>query len=56
MPYYNEANLITVTKIDMIDEMLCGYGTLRNTGVRIRHQVSHRAGAVVSAASKFDYP
>jgi hypothetical protein len=42
MPYYDGANLVTVTKTSMIDEMLCGYGTLRTTGVRIRHQVSRR--------------
>jgi hypothetical protein len=42
MPYYNVVNLVTVTKTNMIDEMLCGYGTLRTTGVRIRNQVSCR--------------
>jgi hypothetical protein len=50
MPYYAVANLVTVTKTIMIDEMPCGYGTLRTTGVRIWHQVSHRACAEVSAA------
>jgi len=29
MPYYEVANLVTVTKTNMIDEMLCAYGTLR---------------------------
>jgi hypothetical protein len=29
MPYYAVANLVTVTKTIMIDEMPCGYGTLR---------------------------
>jgi len=38
------------TKTNMIDEMPCGYGTLRTTGVRIWHQVSRRACAEVSAA------
>jgi len=28
MPCYEEANLVTVTKRNMIDEMLCAYGTL----------------------------
>ena len=28
MPYYVVANLVTVTKTNMIDEMPCGYGTL----------------------------
>jgi len=37
MPYYDVANLVTVTKTNMIDEMPCGYGTLRTTGVRIQH-------------------
>jgi len=50
MPYYVVANLVTVTKTNMIDEMPCGYGTLRTTSVRIRHQVSFRACTEVSAA------
>jgi hypothetical protein len=50
MPYYDVANLVTVTKINMIDEMPCGYGTLQTTGVKIWHQVSRRACAAVSAA------
>jgi len=50
MPYYNVANLGTVTKTNMIDEMPCGYGTLIVTGVRIWHQVSRKACAEVSAA------
>ena len=48
MPYYDVANLVTVTKMNMIDEMPCGM--LRTTGVRIWHQVSRRACAEVSAA------
>jgi len=28
MPYYEVANLVTVTKTNMIDEMPCAYGTL----------------------------
>jgi hypothetical protein len=35
MAYYDEANHVTVTKTNIIDEMPCGYGTLRTTGVRI---------------------
>jgi hypothetical protein len=35
MPYYAVANLVTGTKSNMIDEMPCGYGTLKTTGVRI---------------------
>jgi len=42
MPYYDVVNLVTVTKTNMIDEMPCGYGTLKTTGVRIRRQVSRR--------------
>jgi len=42
MPYYNVVNLVTVTKTNMTDETPCGYGTLRTTAVRIRHQVSRR--------------
>jgi len=29
MPYYEVANLVTVTKTNMIDKMPCAYGTLR---------------------------
>ena len=29
MPYYEAANLVTVTKTNMIDEMPCAYRTLR---------------------------
>jgi len=29
MPYYEVANLVTVTKTNIIDEMPCAYGTLR---------------------------
>jgi len=29
MPYYEVANLVTVTKTNMTDEMPCAYGTLR---------------------------
>jgi len=29
MPYYEVANLVTVTKTNMIDEMHCAYGNLR---------------------------
>ena len=50
MPYYAVANLVTVTKTIMIDEMPCCYGTLRTTGVRIWHQVSRRACAEVPTA------
>jgi hypothetical protein len=50
MPYYDVANLVTVTKTNMIDEMPCGCGTLRTAGVRIWHQVCDRACAEVSAA------
>jgi hypothetical protein len=39
MPYYNVANLVTVTKTNMIDEMACGFGTIRTAAVRILYQV-----------------
>jgi hypothetical protein len=54
MPYDNVANLVTVTKTNMINKMLCSCGTLRTTAVRIWHQVFRRACAEVSAAPKFD--
>jgi len=34
MPYYNVANLVTLTKMNQIHEKPCGYGTLRTTAVR----------------------
>jgi len=42
MPYYDVVNLVTVSKTNMIDELPCGYGTLRTTGVRRQYQVSYR--------------
>jgi hypothetical protein len=33
MPYYEVANLGTVTKENMIDELPCAYGTLRTTAL-----------------------
>jgi len=29
MPYYEVANLVTVTKTNMIDKIRCAYGTVR---------------------------
>jgi len=49
MPYYDVANLVTV-KTNMIDEMPCGYVTVRTTGVSIRHQVYRRVCTEVLAA------
>jgi len=48
MPYYEVANLVTVTKTNMIDDMPCTYGTLRTTALGIRHKVSSRAALEVS--------
>jgi len=50
MPYYDVANLVTKTKMNMINEMPCGCDTLWTTAVRIWHQVSRRACAEVSVA------
>ena len=50
MPYYDVANLVTVTKTNMIDEMPCGYGIRETTCVRIRHYVFRRACAELAAA------
>ena len=33
MPYYEVVNLVTVTKMNMIDEMPCAYETLRTTAL-----------------------
>jgi len=43
MPYYEVANLVTVTKTNMIDKMPCAYWTLRTTALTIQHKVSRRA-------------
>jgi len=43
MPYYEIANLVTVTKTNMINEMHSAGGTEWTTVVRIRHEVSCRA-------------
>jgi len=42
MPYYDVANLVTVTKTNMINEMPGSYATLRTTSMSIRNQVSCR--------------
>lgn len=44
MPYCDVANLMTVTKTNMIFDMPRGYGTVRTTAVRMQHQDSRRAG------------
>jgi hypothetical protein len=43
---------MTITKTNMIDAMLCSYGTARITGVRIQQQVTRRACPELSAALK----
>jgi hypothetical protein len=42
-PYYNVANLVTVTKLNIMDKIPCGYETPRSTAVRIQHPVSFGA-------------
>jgi hypothetical protein len=42
MPYCGVAKFVTIRKKNMIDDMPCGYGTLRITAVRSKHQVSSR--------------
>jgi hypothetical protein len=37
MPYYDVANLVTVTKTNLIYEMRWGYGTLSTMAVSIWH-------------------
>ena len=56
MPYYDVANRVTVTKMNMIEEMPYGYGSLRITALRIRHQVSRRPAQSSLLIQKFDYP
>jgi len=43
MPYDDVANLVTVTKMNMINKIPCWYETLKTTPARIQHQVSPRA-------------
>ena len=50
MLYNDEPNLVTVTKMNMIDKMSCSGGALRTIGARILYQVSHSAFAEVSVA------
>jgi len=45
MPYHDEANLVTVTKTNIIDKMSCCCGMLRTAAVGIWHQVFRRACA-----------
>jgi hypothetical protein len=45
MPHDYVANLVTVTKRNMIDQMACGYRTIRTAVVRIWHQFSGRAAS-----------
>jgi len=40
MPYYGIVNLVTVTQMNIIDGIPCGYGSLITMAVRIQHQVS----------------
>jgi hypothetical protein len=55
MQCYDVANLVTITKTNLIDEMPCGCGTLITTGVRIWHQISPRACAEISTALEVFY-
>ena len=52
MTYDDVLNLVTVTKMNLKDEMPCGYGTLRTTALGIWHQVSHRAEQMSQLLSK----
>jgi len=55
MPYYDVANLVIVTKMNIIDGMPCGCGTLRTTGVKIWHQISGSTWDEVSASPDVCY-
>jgi len=50
MPYYDVANLVTVTKTNMINEIPCGCRTLRTGAVKIWREVACRACVDISAA------
>jgi hypothetical protein len=43
MLYYEVVNLVTVTKMNIFNEMRCSYSTHETTAVSLQHQVSHRA-------------
>jgi hypothetical protein len=50
MPYYDVANLVTVTRTNLMYEMPCSYGSLRLTAVRIWLYVSRTAAHKSQAA------
>jgi len=68
MPYYEEANRVTLTKTNLIHQMRSGHGTIKTSAIRIWHKVSRRAAQKsqaalevsadleVLAAPKLDYP
>jgi hypothetical protein len=56
MPYYDVANLVTVIKTNIIDEMPCGYWNPKNHWCENTTPSLPQSCAVVSAAPKFDYP
>jgi len=51
--YYVVLNLITVIKMNMIDEVPCSSGTPKTNTVKIWHQISCRECGEVSASVKF---
>jgi hypothetical protein len=54
MPYHDVMNLMTVAKMNMIDEMTCGYRTLRNYCCENMAPSLLQTFAKVSVAPKFD--
>jgi hypothetical protein len=55
MPYYDLTNVGTVIKTNMVDEMPCGYGTLRNHCCENMAPSLPQTCAMVSAAPQRDY-
>jgi hypothetical protein len=50
MPFHAVATLVTVVKMNMMNTLPCGCGTLKTDAVRIWHQVSLGACTEVSTA------
>jgi hypothetical protein len=55
MADYDVAIRVSITKANMINEMLCGYGTLRTTVVRIWLHVSRSVCAEVLSVLKVSH-
>jgi hypothetical protein len=55
MAYYDLTILVTITTMNMVEEMCCGYGTISNHCCEKTAQCLQQTSEKVSAASKCDY-